>query len=424
MAMPPYDIVALSGKGIGYLVYLLIGMAFGAVLEMSGFGDSRKLSGQFYLRDMTVLKVMFTGIITAMLLIFGASALGLIDFEKVWVNHTFLWPQIIGGLVMGVGFIIGGFCPGTSLVAASTLKIDGAMFVGGVFFGVFLFGETFGIMEPFYNAGDFGRFTLYELFGVSAGLVVFLVVVIALVMFTGAEVSERVFGRNVAWRRIDLNPTKLLNPVFIGVFMFAALAVLIIPQPTLEDRWRFLSAEERAAFDRRDVFIHAGELNAVMNDTMLYTTILDIRSEQDFNLFHLRNAKRISRADLYPDAGLVKKLQGAPGNMVIVLMSNEEAAAAEAYRLLRVQGVPNLYMLAGGVNAWLDAFGVDRAIARKIDPKAVLPADSLHYRFTRAVGAGIPAADPAFIMGNTCPVLTFDKKVKIVKKAAKTGGCG
>ena len=105
------------------LVYVLLGLTsgvgFGVVLELSGFGDSRRLSAQFYLRDMTVIKVMFTGIVVAAVLIHLASAFQLLDMSKVWINPTYLVPGIVGGLIMGVGFIVGGFCPGTSLVAAT-----------------------------------------------------------------------------------------------------------------------------------------------------------------------------------------------------------------------------------------------------------------------------------------------------------------
>ena len=100
-----------------YLVFGLIGFAFGYTLEMAGFGDSRKLAAQFYFREMTVLKVMFTAIAVAMTLLFGAVGLGLLDFANVWVNPTYLASGVVGGLIMGVGFIVGGFCPGTSLVA-------------------------------------------------------------------------------------------------------------------------------------------------------------------------------------------------------------------------------------------------------------------------------------------------------------------
>jgi hypothetical protein len=107
--MAPFELEGFLG-GIGvYLIYLLIGIGFGATLEMAGFADSRRLAAQFYFKDLTVLKVMFTAIITAMALVFLASALQLLDYNVIWVNPTFLIPGIVGGLVMGSGFIIGGY---------------------------------------------------------------------------------------------------------------------------------------------------------------------------------------------------------------------------------------------------------------------------------------------------------------------------
>ena len=120
--MAPFDVNGLSTLG-QLLVFGAIGFGFGATLEMAGFGDTRKLAAQFYLRDMTVLKVMFTAIAVAAVLVAGATSLGWLDLSRVWVNPTFLWSELAGGLVMGIGFVVGGFCPGTSLVAAATFKI-------------------------------------------------------------------------------------------------------------------------------------------------------------------------------------------------------------------------------------------------------------------------------------------------------------
>ena len=143
--MAPFDLAASLGTVAYALVFGAIGFGFGAALEMGGFGDTRKLAGQFYLQDMTVLKVMFTAIVGGR----GAGgaappSFGLLDMSRVFVNPTYLWPGIVGGLIMGVGFVVGGFCPGTSLVAASTLKIDGMLFLLGALIGVWLFGETVG----------------------------------------------------------------------------------------------------------------------------------------------------------------------------------------------------------------------------------------------------------------------------------------
>ena len=109
MAPFPLPIYEIFLKPWYYLIFLGIGFAFGYVLEISGFGHSPKLAAQFYFKEMTVLKVMFTAIVTAMVLIFAASAVGLLDYNLVYVNPTYLWPGIVGGLIMGVGFILGGF---------------------------------------------------------------------------------------------------------------------------------------------------------------------------------------------------------------------------------------------------------------------------------------------------------------------------
>lgn len=112
MAPFPIPVESVLLKPAAYLIYLLIGFAFGYVLEISGFGSSPKLAAQFYFKEMTVLKVMFTAIVVAMVFIFAASGLGLLDYNLIWVNPTYLWPGIVGGLIMGVGFIVGVFAPG------------------------------------------------------------------------------------------------------------------------------------------------------------------------------------------------------------------------------------------------------------------------------------------------------------------------
>ena len=91
MNFPLPSLVAVSAANPWtYLLFALIGFAFGFTLEMSGFGDSRKLAAQFYFTELTVLKVMFTAIVTAMVLLFGAVGLGILDFSQVWVNPTYL----------------------------------------------------------------------------------------------------------------------------------------------------------------------------------------------------------------------------------------------------------------------------------------------------------------------------------------------
>lgn len=189
--------VVLSPTG-ALIAALALGFGFGFVLERAGFGDARRLAAQFYLHEMRVLKVMFGAIVVAMLLLYWSAALGRLELERLWVNPTHLWPGVVGGLVLGMGFIIGGYCPGTSLVSAATLKLDGVFFLLGVLVGTFAFGEAVAWrgLRAFWEAEGQGRvLTLDGLLEVDPGWVVLAVVGMALAMFRGAEWLEPRFAR-------------------------------------------------------------------------------------------------------------------------------------------------------------------------------------------------------------------------------------
>jgi len=174
-----------------WLLPLGIGIAFGAALERAGLGDARKLTGQFYLRDLTVFKVMFSAIVTAMLGLFWLSYAGWIDLNAIAMPETYLRPQIAGGLVFGAGFALAGLCPGTSCVAAASGRGDGVAVAAGLFTGVLLTGLAFPRFLDFYDSDARGAWTLPALFHVPPGVVVFAVVVVALAGFAAAERIER-----------------------------------------------------------------------------------------------------------------------------------------------------------------------------------------------------------------------------------------
>ena len=115
---------------------------------------------------------------------------------RVWLLYGLL-GVVVGGLLLGVGFIIGGYCPGTSLVAMATGKVDGVFFVLGVLTGIFAFGETVSSFALFFDSSFMGRFTLPELFGLSYGTVVLAIVVFALLLFWGAEKVEAALAEAV-----------------------------------------------------------------------------------------------------------------------------------------------------------------------------------------------------------------------------------
>jgi hypothetical protein len=392
-------------------------MAFGATLEAAGFANSRKLAAQFYLKDMTVLKVMFTGIITAMVLIFLASAVGLLNYNSLYVNPTYLWPGIVGGLIMGVGFIVGGFCPGTSIVALASLKIDGVFFFLGLLAGVFVFGETVGLFADFWYSSYMGRLILPDWLGISTGSVVLLVVLMAVGAFWLAEKAEAAFGDETRDAKSVRPLTRLAGAA--GLTMMAVV-VMGMGQPTAADKWLRVADEYRPLLESRQVQIEPGEFISYAGNSQIRLILLDVRDESDFNLFHLVDSRRVSleeieRGDLSPE------LLEQPSNTLFVLVSNDEVNSTEAWKLLVAEGVLNVYVLEGGINGWLDRFAGGGACEGCYVREGGLADGTLRYSFDAALGANRPIADPDTFRDLELP---FTPKVKMEVKTELKGGCG
>jgi rhodanese-related sulfurtransferase len=343
--------------------------------------------------------------------VFLSSAVGLLDYSLVYVNPTYLWPGIVGGLIMGFGFILGGFCPGTSLVSAAVLKLDGIIFVVGVLFGIFAFGETVGYFEEFWHSSYLGRFTLPELFGVSTGWVVLGVVLMALAMFAGAEQMERIFGGK------DLSKEPKWRYGAAGVLVAGAVLVLVIGQPTNADKWAGIEETAMARLNNREVQIAPAELLNTIYDDTLKVILLDVRDEADFNLFHLRDAQHVT-PEQWPE--LATALHDEPANAVVVIMSNDEAAATEAWKYLRAEGTRSLYILEGGVNNWIATFGDEEFRTANALPAA--GDDRLAFSFPSALGSGFAFAAPN---EKAAEGLAFTPKIQLeLKRGPGGGGCG
>jgi rhodanese-related sulfurtransferase len=444
--MAPYGNLLHPGTLVYFLVFLFLGLGFGAVLEMSGFGDSRKLAAQFYFKEMTVLKVMFTGIIVACVLIFLSSSLGLLNYDKIWVNPTYLYPEIVGGLIMGVGFIIGGFCPGTSLVAAATLKLDGVFFVLGGLFGVWAFGESVGYYEDFFYSSFYGRLTLYDWLGLPAGVVVLLVVLMALVMFYFAEIAEAYFGepkQEITWR-----PHNILKMAGAGLLVAVSGFILLHGQPSPLDKWAYLKDNWSKNLTDREVYVHPGEVLELRKNASIAVRIIDVRPEADFNIFHIAGAQRLDPAQIANSPTTLNRLLSAPGNMVFFLIADGEDASTQAWKALKASGVLNLYIIEGGINKWLEVFPPEPCLLAKSSDQPAGAAEQLKYNFRYAIGDQSRAAHPDSIRLQPwlkCPEITqtdqatadswgpsskwfeppvYMKKVKLQRKSATKGGCG
>lgn len=179
----PLSVVLKFTHSTEMIASVAIGFGFGFVLERGGFGSADRLAAIFYGRDFRVMRVMFSAIVTAMIGLYFLDLLGIMPLSSIGILDTYLWPHLVGGLLLGVGFIVGGYCPGTSVVAAGSGKIDGLLFMFGIGLGAAIFTLSWETIAPFASSGARGRFLLHDLFGVSSGLVVFGVTLFAVGAF-------------------------------------------------------------------------------------------------------------------------------------------------------------------------------------------------------------------------------------------------
>ena len=194
----PFFKFGLFGDEASLIVACVIGIGFGFFLEQAGFGSAKKLTDQFYFKDMAVFRVMFTAIVTAMLGVTYLAWTGVLDLSLVYLVPTYWVAQVVGGLLLGVGFVVGGYCPGTSIVSTATGKIDGLVFVLGFAAGTLAFAVSFPLVKGLYLAGEAGTKTLPQITGLPYGALVFAVVLMAIGGFAGAAWVEGFMARRTA----------------------------------------------------------------------------------------------------------------------------------------------------------------------------------------------------------------------------------
>jgi len=195
--MGPLIPQGLIAGGWDFVIALLLGMAFGFILEASGFSSSRNISGVFYGYNFVVLRVFFTAVLVSMVGLIYFDYMGWINIDLIYVLPTFPAPMIFGSIIMGIGFVTAGFCPGTSYTAMAIGKLDGFVFTGGLFLGIFIFSEAFPLFKDFYYQGSQGSITIGEVFGISNQLFAFIFVIVAIVAFYVTWLIEKRVRKNI-----------------------------------------------------------------------------------------------------------------------------------------------------------------------------------------------------------------------------------
>jgi hypothetical protein len=179
---------------------LACGALFGYVLENAGFGSPVKLSAQFRLTDWAVFKVMFTAIVVAAVGLWGLRVAGVMPPDSIAVPQALMMASAVGGALVGAGFAVGGYCPGTSVVGMVSGRIDALVFVIGVLAGTALFAFSYGpaLRTLMAIGGIVEGDTFTEVWGVSEPLVLAVLGACLVAVFLAGSWFERRGGGPVS----------------------------------------------------------------------------------------------------------------------------------------------------------------------------------------------------------------------------------
>ena len=389
----------IIGPNLNFIVAIAIGMAFGWILEQAGFSTSKKLVGLFYGYDFTVLRVFFTAGVVAMFGVITLQHFGLLDINLIYINPTYIWAALVGGLIMGLGFVVGGFCPGTSVCAAAIGKIDAMIFIGGSFLGVLLFAEGYPLFENLYLAEYWGNPHIYETTGIPKALFVFLLTAVALLAFWAVSLVEaRVNGEQPKFFQL----TRITAAVAVVGVLIAFSGFLLPPQKDT-----LLTATDHLEEARLEQIktICPDELAFRILDTDSRLQVLDFRPLEAREELPLPNATAFTLDNLF-EKEPVKIFDRKHSLNVIV--ASDEATDQRMAAIARELGHKNVSIIDGGLAAF------EREIL-KFDTTQV--PSSRHeidtYRFRTRARRDLPA------------VLAAQKPAPFVPKVLKraAGGC-
>lgn len=339
------------GSATAFFAALMVGALFGFFLERAGFSSSRKMTGVFYFEDMAVIKVMFTAVITALLGLNLCTGLGWLQSDQLYYMPTVYGAHIVGGLVFGVGFAVGGWCPGTAAAGLGAGKLDALIFLAGAGLGSILFNELFGILKPLYLAGDRGVQFIYDTVGVPKAVFTFLFTLGGVAVFWACEMIEARKRRSETYLGTPF--LKAFSLVLAGL----AAALLLLPSgagravasargartPSEASEAGLLAMVEDAADH-----IEPEELadRAMAGEEGLL--LVDVRPAAEFAAFSIRGATNVGLPDL-PQALMPYRNRG-----IIVLYSNGMTHPAQARDALFRLGFGNVYILTDGLQGFIE----------------------------------------------------------------------
>jgi len=382
---------------LSLIVALLIGIGFGFILEQAGFSSSKKLVGLFYGYDFTVLRVFMTAGITAMVGVVVLNHFHLIDMSIIYINPLYLWSAIVGGLIMGLGFVIGGFCPGTSICAAAIGKKDGMYFVLGVALGILVFIEGYPLFEGLYKSTYLGAPQLETTFNIPNAIFAFIFVAMAI---TAYWLVMKIEAKKNDAPVCETSHKYLVTLAVVALIIGASQIFVTSHSQHIKN---IESMTDFSEYKFNEMTSDELAIRILKNDKSL--RFIDVRNEEEFKKFALPNAILADYKNFIArDWEKVFRVEG----QTTIIYADDEVTEKRAVLAARDVGFENIHILKGG----LEEFRSD--ILEFHNPDGV-PDPSMKdtYRFRD-------------IASKKLPKIIEDAKPKVVKKTKSKrvlGGC-
>lgn len=350
------------------LLALPIGVLFGLLLERSGLASARTIADQLAFRDFTVVKVMLSAIVTAMLGVFWATRLGWLDLGQVGIPSTDVVPQLAGAVVFGAGFALASLCPGTACAAVATGRGDGLAVVVGLFAGTLGLTLLWPDLGTLVVRADREGALLPADLGVPTGAVVAMITLGGVLLLPFLS-------------RLERSARPGLPPGFAAVAL--ALGMLAVPA-SLSSRGAHVDIYDAIAREVAGRADHVEPLDLAewIRDRRPGLRVVDVRGDAGPDDYVIPGAERVPLSR-------VARLDVEAGDHV-VLYSDGGAHAAQAWVLLRAQGVQNVAVLHDGLAGWEDE------VMAPLPALPGDPADSMRFERARGVSAwfgGMPRAE-------------------------------
>ena len=128
------------------ILAIILGILFGFALQRVGANNPQNIINMLRLKDLHLMKAIFFAIGFSSTLLFLLMAFGIIDSGHLSVKSSY-FGVIVGGALLGLGFAIAGYCPGTSITALADGRKDALFFIGGGLLGALLYTLVYGSIK-------------------------------------------------------------------------------------------------------------------------------------------------------------------------------------------------------------------------------------------------------------------------------------